>query len=183
VDFERVLKALLEAFDRQEVRYAAVGGFALGVLGAPRATLDLDFLVHRDDLAKLDATLRELGYRRFGQTVNVTKYVHPDRAWGSLDFIHAFRKISLEMLARAKRRPILNGTQSLPVADPEDLIGLKVQAIANNPDRQHQERADIERLMALYGKQLDWSRVQGFYELFNLGEEATQLRRRFGNVE
>lgn len=183
MDFERVLKTLLAEFERRHIRYATIGGFALGVLGAPRATLDMDFLVHRDDLGKLDAVLHELGYKRVGQTVNVSKYVHPDRAWGSLDFIHAFRTVALEMLARAKRRPILNGTHTLAVADPEDVIGLKVQAIANNPDRQHQERADIERLMMLYGKEFDWARIQEYYELFDLGEEAKQLRRRFGDVE
>ncbi len=53
VDFERVLKALLAGFDYQQIRYAAIGGFALGVLGIPRATMDLDFLVQRDDLHKL----------------------------------------------------------------------------------------------------------------------------------
>jgi hypothetical protein len=30
VDFERVLRALLEAFDRHQIRYAAIGGFAMG---------------------------------------------------------------------------------------------------------------------------------------------------------
>jgi hypothetical protein len=47
VDFERVLKALLAEFERHRIRYATIGGFAMGVLGVPRATADLDFLVHR----------------------------------------------------------------------------------------------------------------------------------------
>lgn len=55
VNFERVLEALLAEFDRRRIRYAAIGGFALGVLGYPRTTIDLDFLVHKDDLAGLEA--------------------------------------------------------------------------------------------------------------------------------
>jgi hypothetical protein len=38
VDFERVFKNLLEGFDRRRIRYALMEGFALGALGAPRAT-------------------------------------------------------------------------------------------------------------------------------------------------
>ena len=41
VDFEQVLRTLLTEFERHEIRYAAIGGFAMGVLGAARATMDL----------------------------------------------------------------------------------------------------------------------------------------------
>jgi len=33
MDFELVLKALLTEFDRHQIRYAAIGAFALGFLG------------------------------------------------------------------------------------------------------------------------------------------------------
>jgi hypothetical protein len=101
VDFELVLKRLLAEFDRDQIRYAVIGGFALGVLGIPRQTIDLDFLVHKDDLTKLHARLTRLGYQRVFHTENVSQYRHEDGAWGSLDFIHAFRQISLAMLQRA----------------------------------------------------------------------------------
>ena len=102
MDFEHVLTTLLAEFDRLRIRYAAIGGFALGVLGVPRATLDLDFLVHRDDLDKLDTSLTALGYQRFVDTENVSQYRHVDTLWGSVDFVHAFRKFALAMLERAK---------------------------------------------------------------------------------
>jgi hypothetical protein len=60
VDFELVLKTLISEFSRLKIRSAAIGGFALGVLGAPKQTMDLDFLVHRDDLEKLDQALTAL---------------------------------------------------------------------------------------------------------------------------
>ena len=71
----------------------------------------------------------------------------------------------------------------MQVVSPEDVIGLKVQAMVNDPDRQTQELADIERLMSFYGKRLDWERVQEYYDLFNLGAEARQFRRRYGHAE
>jgi hypothetical protein len=183
VDFELVLKTLISEFSRLKIRCAAIGGFALGVLGSPRQTLDLDFLVHRDDLVKLDGVLTGLGYTRVFQSENVSQYRHPDAAWGSVDFIHAFRKISLAMLDRAKDYPALGGQQSLRTAQPEDVIGLKVQAMSNDPERRAQEQNDIERLMARHGRHLDWNRIQEFYDVFGLSEEAKKLRERFDRAQ
>lgn len=183
MNFEQVLRALLAEFDRLQSRYAAIGGFALGVLGVPRATADLDFLVHRDDLDTLHDALTRLGYVRRVRTENVSHYQHPDASWGGLDFVHAFRKPSLEMLERAKQVLIFDGTATVRVAQAEDVIGLKVQAMVNNPDRRIWEQADIERLMTVHRERLDWTRILGFYELFELAEEGRELRRRFGYAE
>jgi Uncharacterised nucleotidyltransferase len=183
VDFELVLQRLISDFSRLHIRYAAVGGFALGVLGVPRQTMDLDFLVHRDDLEKLDAALRDAGYTRMFQSENVSQYRHPDAVWGSIDFIHAFRRISLTMLERAKEFPALEGTQSLKTAQPEDIIGLKVQAMSNDPERRTQEQTDIERLMAQYERRLDWKRIQEFYEVFDLEAEFRKLQEKFDRAQ
>lgn len=182
MDFERVLKALLNEFRRHKIRYAVIGGFALGVLGYPRATMDLDFLVHRDDLDKLHERLTALGYERLVQTENVSHYQHRVEAWGGLDFVHAFRTVSLAMLKRAKNYKVFGGKQKIRAAEPEDVIGLKVQAMVNDPDRKAQEVADIETLMRLYGVKLDWQRIQEFYDIFGLNDEASRLRERFGRA-
>jgi hypothetical protein len=179
VDFERVLRALLAEFDRRHIRYAAIGGFAMGVLGAARATMDLDFLVHRDDLDMLHESLTVLGYQRSVHTENVSQYHHTDSAWGSVDFVHAFREASLAMLARSRAYPVFAGSQTMRVVDPEDVIGLKVQAMTNDPQRRPQDSADIERLMDTFSTDLDWNRVQDYYDLFGLGDEASRLRGRF----
>lgn len=183
MDFELVLDAFLRELERQDVRYAAIGGFALGVLGAPRVTMDLDFLVHRDDLNKIHEILSNLGYRRVHHSENVSQYHHDDRNWGSIDFIHAFREVSLAMLERAKGYPAFGAKLSIRTLDPEDVIGLKVQAMANDPDRRAQEVSDIERLSGLYGAKLDWQRILEFYRVFDLEDEAMSLKKRFGNVK
>lgn len=183
MDFEIVLKTLISEFSRLKIRCAVIGGFALGVLGVPRQTMDLDFLVHRDDLEKLDKAMSALGYARVFHSENVSQYRHPDTAWGSVDFIHAFRKISLAMLDRAKDYPALGGKQSLRAAQPEDVIGLKVQAMFNDSERRAQEQSDIERLMGQYGRRLDWDRIEEFYDVFGFAEEAKKLRERFDIAE
>ena len=183
MDFEQVLKTLLEGFDRFRIRYAVCGGFALGVLGVPRATADLDLLVHQDDLETLHGCLAGLGYARKAQTENVSQYIHPDAARGVLDVLHALRQHALAMLERAGTHPVFGGTRTIKVLQPEDVIGLKVQAMANNPARLARETVDIEALMEHYGARLDWDRIQEFYELFEFGEEGRRLRERFSHAE
>lgn len=178
-----MLKTLLAEFSRLNVRYAAIGGFALGVLGAPRQTMDLDFLVHRDDMEMLDKSLTALGYSCVFRSENVSQYRHPQAPWGSVDFVHAFREVSLAMLERAKDHPALGGSARLKTVQPEDVIGLKVQALYNDPSRRAQEQADIERLMARYRGDLDWQRIEEFYDVFGLLEEAKSLRERFDRAE
>jgi hypothetical protein len=183
MDFERVLRTLLSEFDRGRIRYATIGGFALGVWGAPRGTMDLDFLIHQDDLEHLHQAMVTLGYQRPAKTENVSHYVHPDATWGRVDFIHAFRPHSLQLLEHAKVRRIFHETQEIRVVDPEGVIGFKVQAMANNPKRRTQDLADIETLLDLYGSTLDWTRIQGYFDLFELSQEGRQLQERFRHVQ
>ena len=184
MDFEQVLKTLLGEFDRRQIRYAAVGGFALGVLGFKRATMDLDFLIHRDDVDRVHETMTALRYRCSATTENVSHYVHPDAGWGAVDFLHAFRKPSLEMLARTRTFSLFEGALKLRVIAPEDLIGFKVQALVNNPKRSTKEWADIEALIDACGEdRLDWQRIQEYFQLFDLGEEGRKLRERFPHAQ
>ncbi len=183
MDFERVLRALLELFEREKIRYGVLGGFALGALGVARTTMDIDFLIHRDDLERLNNLLSELGYRLWVRTENVSHYRHLDPAWGALDFLHAFRQYSLEILERTRTQPVFGGTLHIKVLQPEDVIGFKIQAIANNPLRAAREALDIESLMSHHRNKLDWDRIQEFYELFEQGEEGRRRRERFDHAE
>lgn len=183
MDFERVITALLKGFDQTKVRYAVIGGFALGALGIHRATMDFDILVHHEDLESLHRLLGTLGYKRRAVTENVSHYSHAEVVWGDVDILHACRPATLHMLQRARTMPIFNATQSIRVLEPEDIIDLKIQALANNPLRRGQETGDIELLAATYARTLDWSRVQEYYDLFELGPEGRQLRERFDHAQ
>ena len=44
------LRGILEALESAQVPYALVGGLAVAVWGAPRATKDIDLLIRREDL-------------------------------------------------------------------------------------------------------------------------------------
>ena len=179
MNFGVVLERILEGVENGGIRCALIGGFTLGALGAPRATVDLDFLVRRYDLDALRRLMESLGYRLWFSTEDVSQYTHPDQVWGSVDFLHAFRTISLAMLERAVERPVLGGRRRVRVLQPEDVIGLKVQALVNDPDRRAKETADIEALLEVHGAVADWSRLEEYFALFGLQAECRRLRERF----
>lgn len=154
-----------------------IGGFALGAHGAPRATRDLDFLVHRDDMAGIHEFLTAAGYRRIHDSDNVSQY-DMGGPWGAIDFIHAFRPLALDMIARAAFKDSALIGMPLKVVRAEDLIGLKVQSLANAPARRHKELADIEALLEAR-KDLDWTRIREYFALFGLTAEYAELEGRF----
>lgn len=65
---------------------------------------------------------------------------------------------------------MFGGETELPVLQPEDIIGLKVQALANNTERTELERADMYRVFDHFGSDLDWNRLREYFKLFNLEE-------------
>jgi len=175
MDFRTVLENLLKRFEKSKVRYALLGGFAMGIWGVPRATVDLDFLVHRDDLDKVHRIMTALGYELDHHTENVSQYASPLKIFGGIDFIHAFRDASLEMLQRAVIKDIYNGAMKVNTLIPEDIIGFKLQAVYNNPSREKIDTADIETMIALHYKNLDRKLLKKYFELFQMEDLYKQL--------
>ncbi|GER94296.1 hypothetical protein A45J_2057 [hot springs metagenome] len=183
MDFKVVLKQLLTAFKENDIHYALMGGFAMGAWGVPRATVDIDFLVLRDDMDKVDAIMQSLGYECKYKTENVSQYVSPLQVFGEVDFLHAFRTHSLSMLQRAEDKKIFGETISVKVLKVEDLIGLKVQAIANNKERTIVDLADIESLLITYSPTLDWSLIEEYFKLFGLNDIFENLKEKYGETQ
>lgn len=63
---------LLELFNRHQVEYLLVGGYALAFHGAPRYTGDLDILVHatHPNATRIIAALGEFGFDSVGLTTD-----------------------------------------------------------------------------------------------------------------
>lgn len=173
MDFKATLQHLIRAFDDAAIGYAMIGGFAVGLWGVARGTVDLDFLVDRDALPRLDPIMAQCGFSLVYRSENVSQFSSPA---GGVDFLHAFRHHSREMLSRAVEHPLFAGAMQVRVLRPEDLIGLKIQALANDPDRTPFDRYDIEELMRLHGAALDWTLIEDYFNLFEMGELFLELR-------
>lgn len=178
MDFKLVTEKLAAAFLQNKVQYALIGGYAVSLWGLPRATVDLDFLVRRTDMEMVREIVESLGYHCIHTSENVTQFDAADNALGEVDFLHAFRPASLAMLERAELKTVFDGQEPVPVILPEDLIGLKVQAIANKPSRMAIDKADIEGLMQLCGDQLDWQQVADYFALFDMTTLYLELKER-----
>lgn len=179
MDFKTVLGLILKGFNKGKVRYGLIGGFALGVLGVPRATVDLDFLVHRDDINKIDKLMKSHGYECVYKSENVSQYLSPLKIFGEVDFLHAFREASIRMLERTEEKQIFEGSLKLKVLRAEDIIGLKMQSVVNDQTRATREYADIEALMAHYKRKLDWKLIEDYFSIFGQGTKFAELKGRY----
>jgi hypothetical protein len=183
MDFKVVFENLLSAFDKNKVRYGLIGGIAMGLHGYSRSTTDIDFLVHRDDLAKVDASMKELGYDCIYRSENATQFVSPLKVFGEVDFIHAFRDASVDMLQRAEDKKIFNDAMFIKVLKVEDIIGLKVQAMANDESRKALDLSDIESLLALHSATIDWDMLEKYFFLFKVSDIFMELKRKYYHAD
>ncbi len=178
MDFKIVTEKLIKTFEKTGVRYALMGGYAMGLWGIGRATVDIDILINRDDLDKVTGIMQNLGYECKHRSENVSQYVSPLMILGEVDFLHAFRAASLEMIERAEEKEILGGALKIKVLRPEDLIGLKIQAIKNDPSRKQSDMADVESLVSLHGKNLDWPLIEEYFKIFDMEDIYQKLKER-----
>lgn len=178
MDLQKAIGLLASEFKARGINCALIGGYAMGAYGVGRATLDLDLLVDAGSLPELDKAMTSLGYEKVFSSENVSQFVSRSAELGEVDFIHAFRPAARKMLQRAVLMPGLPPGQEMKVLRPEDIIGLKAQAIANNPGRKHQDSADIEEL--LRSTQVDWAAVKEYLELFGMGAYYQELKAKYG---
>lgn len=176
MDLERVLRQLAERFRASEVRYGLTGGYAVAIHGHARTTVDLDFLVDRADLEKIDLILSDMGYEIVHRSENVSQFASSSEELGEIDFIHAFREASMKMLDRATPARLFSDGPPVLVLGVEDVVGLKIQAIANAPHRKSHDLADIQQLVEIHRKSVDWQLIEDYCALFGMTDMAEKLK-------
>lgn len=176
MDFINVTSSVIQELRAAKVRLAAIGGFALGFWGVSRTTTDVDFLLHRDDLSNTKMVLERANYQLFHETKELAQFQSQDRNLGNIDFVLAHRSISLEMLRRSVEFDV-GPDAAISVLQPEDIIGLKIQALHNDPKRTYQDVSDIEALLRERKGKLDLELIASYFELFDKLELFEELKR------
>src|ERR1700755_2771676 len=120
----------LAAFSACKTEPALIGGLALAAHNYVRATQDIDFLADAADADRLHDALLGIGYRCIHRSEDAANYVRGDEG---LDFLYAHREISRRLLSTAVPRETAFG--KLRIVSAEGLIGFKLQAVVNNPQR------------------------------------------------
>lgn len=182
MNFEAVLKLLIENFEREGIRFALIGGLALHSAGYARATKDIDFLIPKEDVARVKKIMTSSGYSLIHESEDASNYEGSVGPLGRVDFLHAHRKYARAMLDRSPVQEIFNGTFHLKVIRPEDLIGLKVQSSSNDPERYHQDMADIEQVIRANYQNLDRALLEEYFSLFGRQDELKAILGSLGNA-
>ncbi|HET9819184.1 MAG TPA: nucleotidyltransferase family protein [Rhodanobacteraceae bacterium] len=155
------VKQAIAAFKGCKTEPALIGGLALAAHDVVRATRDVDFLVDADDVRAVHEALSALGYARVHHSEDAANYVRGDEA---LDLLYAHRPTARRLLERADTRDTAMGR--LRVVSAEGLIGFKLQALVNAPER-GRDRDDILALLRTGRGKLDMREVRDYFALFD----------------
>ena len=183
MDFKHTFEFIINSFEKESLTYALIGGFALEAVGVVRATMDIDLLVLAADKNKIKSIMLSNGYNLLFESNEVINFIGEIDSLGRVDFILAHRKYTLAMLKRAQKKNILQGKATIHVVEPEDLIGLKVQAIANDKSRLTQDLVDIQMIIKNNSESLDFSRIKEYFELFDKLDDYNSLINDLKNAD
>jgi len=182
MNFEAVFKLLIENFQKYHIRFALMGGFALHTAGHARSTQDIDILILKEDMPKAKKIMFGFGYELLHESGDVSNFKGKMKELGRVDYLHAHREYTKNMLQRAKECGILKNKFTVKVLLPEDIIGLKVQSSTNDPARYYQDMADIEALMRCNAGKLNMGWIKEYFTLFGRGDEFEKIIQRLGNA-
>jgi len=169
MNLKEVLKTLIARFRKKNIDFVLSGGLALSTMGIFRFTRDIDFVVTEESKEAIHEVMTELGYERQDfSTEEIVSYFSPLRVFGQVDFLLARRRYSRAMMRRARKRPVFDGEFEVKVLLPEDLIGLKIQAIANDPqNRLVIDAPDIQGILRLHMDKMDMDLVREYFRIFD----------------
>lgn len=146
MEWEKV-KFILRTLNENEVRYAIIGGIAMGQHALPRTTHDLDILVAVEDLEKIRRLFKK--YYKSGTRVVQIYDVEGTR----LDVLPANLRYRVATLDSSME----SNLEEVPtkVASVRDMLILKLFAVADRDDliKKRSDEADITALLG-YGKSL-----------------------------
>lgn len=165
-DLRKTLNLAHSVLDKNQVRHALIGGFALAIYGNHRATSDIDFLADGAKKELIKSALQAEGFILNFESAEVLQFTGP----GFLDILLANRPLSQEML----KSSVINPSLGVYVLRAEDIIGLKIQAYKNDFSRELQDKADIQKL--LENPNLDFQLVKKYADLFGEWETIERLK-------
>jgi predicted nucleotidyltransferase len=155
-DLSRTLTDIAILLEGQGIRFAVIGGIAVGVHGEPRFTADVDAIIGTDvDRAlALIQLLDQTPFRAlFSDVAEVVQsaFILPLRHRETqirVDLAIGLTGFEKQLIDRAD--DITIAARNIPVATPEDLILLKL--LAARP----RDMDDVSSIVARQGESIDW---------------------------
>ncbi len=169
MDLVSGINDFVNLLNRDKIVFGLIGGLAVFAYGGERTTFDVDFLVSGDDRKKVQKIADELGLQVFFENEEALQLSGPVQ----IDVLFANRPLSKKMLSRVRFIPAI----PFPVVAAEDLVGLKIQAFANDRSREFRDKGDILTIFQNV-KDLDFKLIKEYSDLFNLWTEINDLKGR-----
>lgn len=170
MDFKNVLLFIINNFEKKKIRYGIIGGFAFSQYGVNKNSNDLHFFAEREDAEKIDEVMQEAGYSCFNANLNVAQYISPLKEFGEIDFIFSRTEIGKKMLDRVNKFEIFDNKIKVNILKPEDLIGLKLHAIKNDPSRKTNDLIDIILVLKINKNIIDFNIIKDYCEILSLND-------------
>ena len=174
MNFEKVLKQVVEFFEGAGCGYAVIGAFALHAYGLTRATQDLDFVTDFEVQQDLVHFLEGLGYETLHLSTGYSNHLHSDPVMGRVDFVYVSGETNRQLFGSTRKLLVL-GERSIAVPRAEHLAAMKIQAMKNDPQRTFQEMADILFLLRLPG--IDAAEIRGYFEKQGLSDKYDEIKK------
>jgi hypothetical protein len=146
-DYGAVLRELIPFFEREQIRYALGGGFALQALGRSRLTFDLDLIVEGTAQDRIVRHMEEIGFETLNRLEAFSNHL---RGRERVDFLYVHGPTADLVFAGATAQETQSGIR-IPVARPEHLAMMKFLAVKNEPARDRQDLPDLVFLLRLPG--------------------------------
>ncbi|MDA2923410.1 hypothetical protein MYX65_01930 [Acidobacteria bacterium AH-259-L09] len=169
---EIAFQKTIQLLESSEIPYFVLGGLAVGVLGEPRFTydVDLDIQLSKDEVPSLLAKAQKVGF-----TVDLNQAQQDVASFGTfrmcyeqvvIDCILASTPLEEQVLKRRQKRPLFEIDTYLPT--PEDLILLKI--IPGRP----KDLVDAESIVLRHGTNLNRAYLEDWAK--RICEEAEDFR-------
>jgi hypothetical protein len=166
-DYGALLRELVPFFEREQIRFALGGGFALQALGRSRLTFDLDLIVDGSAQDRIVRHMEEIGFETLRVAAGYSNHL---RSRQRVDFIYLQSKTAELVLKELRVRETREGVP-VPVARPEHLAMMKFLAVKNNPERDRQDLPDLGFLLRVPGinreEIREYCAQHGMLDLFN----------------
>ena len=164
MEFKKVITTILLELDKHDIPYALIGAVAMGFWGIQRDTVDVDVLVKERDREKVIALIKSFGYDHIVSSKFADQFSHILKNMGLVDFLYTQREKGIIESSRAFK----SGGIDIQVALPEDIIGMKLDGIRNNPKREMKDWADIQSIVEIMGDKLDWEKIRHYCKITDM---------------
>lgn len=169
---EDVYKKVVNFLNKEKYEYIVIGGIAVGTLGEPRVTgdVDVDIMLDKDKLPEFLHKAKKVGFKfdeeKCKKRAEATGTLQINYGDFHIDFIIASIELEKDAFKRKRIIRLYNTKAFFPT--PEDLILLKI--IPGRP----QDLVDADKIVARYKKNLDAKYLKAWAK--RLSDEAEDGR-------